>query len=266
VRITSALMVTVLSAAAALAAPADSPRIVPLPSAPAGPRIRRVTHDAMKPVHPGARIAVTVLAEPGMKVTVDLGAVLAGTPCSPRAGEPGAYTCEAVVPDGVSGPQRVKATVADSRNRSSSLSAPLPVVVEKFDPWSEPNALNVRLAPALFAEGSADLDAVAIADLARDADSVKAHPDFPVVIEGHCDGAEGGDLEALSRRRAEAVRDRLAAIGIPQARMTVRAMAAREPAGAPKDEAARPMNRRAMVLFEPRRDGGGTEKPASPKP
>ena len=249
-RSSSALFVMVLSAAVTSAA-SENPKIVPLPSAPPGPRIRRVTHDAVKPVGPGSRVVVTVLTEPKVKVTADLGAMIAGIPCTPRAGEQGAYSCEAVVPDGGAGPQRVKATATDSKGRSSSLSAPLPVVVEPFDPWREPNALNVRLAPALFPDGSSDLDAAARADLAVDAESLKKHPDLSIVIEGHCDAGEGGDLDALSLRRAEAARDHLAAIGVPKERMILRAMAAKQPVGAPKDEATRPMNRRAMVLFEP---------------
>jgi outer membrane protein OmpA-like peptidoglycan-associated protein len=253
------MIVAILPAALALAGPAPSPKIVPFPSDPPGPRIRRVTHDALKPVHPGDRVVVTVVAEPKLKVAADLGAILSGVACSPKGGDPGTYACEAVIPEGGTGPQRVKATVTDSKARSSWLSAPLPVVVEKLDPWSEPNALNVRLVPAFFADGSADLDASARADLAKDAESIKAHPDLPLAIEGHGDAAESGDLDALSLHRAEAVRDHLAAIGIAKERMTVRAMGAKEPVVSPKDAAARPMNRRAMVLFEPRRSAGSPQ-------
>jgi outer membrane protein OmpA-like peptidoglycan-associated protein len=251
-----ALVAAILPAAGP--APADvalaadrPPRVVGLPAPPPGPRIRRVGHDAGKPVVPGAKVVVTVETEPKMTVTAALGTAVSGIPCPPVKAEPGTYTCEVVVPESGVGVQRVKAIVADAKGRSSTLSAPTPVIVEKLDPWKEPNALNVRLVPAFFAAGSAELDDAGRADLAKDAEVLKAHAGLSIVIEGHCDKGETGDLEALSTRRAEAARDRLAELGVPKERMTVKPLAATQPVSAPMDEAGRALNRRAMILFEP---------------
>ena len=156
----------------------------------------------------------------------------------------------------------MRATVTDSKARSSSLSSAVPVIVEKVNPWKEPNALNARLVPAYFAASAADLSVDARGDLAKDAETLRAHPDLPIVIEGHCDDSEPGDLADLSRRRAETVLAHLASLGIPKDRMTAREMGAKEPVGAKDDEAARPLNRRVMVLFEPAK--APTAAPAKP--
>jgi len=230
---------------------AEKPRIVPMPAPPPGPRIRRVSHDAMKPVLPGATVVVAVSAEPRVTATVAIGALASSIPCSPRKDDPSIYLCTATIPPGGDGPQRVKATVTNARGESSTLASNLPLVVERFDPWKEPNALNVRLAPGYFASGSADLDADARASLTKDADSLKAHPALAVAVEGHADADEAGDLEALSRRRAESARDFLASLGVPAARFAVRALGASQPVSSAAVAETRPLNRRVMVVFEP---------------
>ncbi|MBI3447602.1 MAG: OmpA family protein [Acidobacteria bacterium] len=230
---------------------AEKPRIVPMPAPPQGPKIRRVSHDAVKPVLPGASVVVTVSAEPGMNATVAIGALVTAIACSPRSDDPSTYLCPATVPSGGDGPQRVRATVTNARGESSALSANLPLVVEPFDPWKEPNALNVRLAPAYFASGSADLDPAARAALSKDADALKAHAALAIAVEGHADPDEGGDLDVLSRRRAEAARDLLASLGVPAARMAVRPLGATQPLSAASVAETRPLNRRVMVVFEP---------------
>ena len=229
----------------------EPPRVVPLPQ-PEGPRIRRVTHDAVRPVHAGAKVAINVLAEPRMTVTAFIGSVQRDISCASTKEDPAAYACEAVVPERAAGTHRVRAQVTDARGRTSSLSAPLPLVVERLNPWREVNTLNVRIAPVYFSAGSGDLDETARAALAKDSDLLKAHPEYGIVLEGHAGSDEGGDLQDLSRRRAEAVRDHLASFGIPPERMRVEPLADTRPMVNPKDPRAdRSLDRLVMVLFEP---------------
>jgi len=249
-------------AAVEAATPAKAPQVVPMPAPPPGPAIRKVSHDALDPVLPGARVHITVLTVAGMKVVASLGSV-ESIPCAPVKGSAGDYACEGEVAAGTGeGPIHVRATVTDAKGRSSSLGSALPVVVGKFDPWKEPNALNMRLVPAYFDAGSAVLSAEATADLAKDADSLKAHARLPILVEGHADAGESGDLFDLSSRRAAAVRDFLAAHGVPKERISVKAVGSVEPVGPKGDEESVPLNRRAMVLFQP----AAPPAPAAGKP
>jgi outer membrane protein OmpA-like peptidoglycan-associated protein len=92
--------------------------------------------------------------------------------------------------------------------------------------------------------------------LAAGADAVLAEmraalatlPAAEVVITGHTDRV--GTLEAndrLSLARAEAVRDILAAAGVPRAAMTVAGRGEREPVVATADEVAEARNRRVEI-------------------
>jgi outer membrane protein OmpA-like peptidoglycan-associated protein len=242
------------AAAAGEAAPSSTrpPRVVPFPAPPAGPRIRRVTHDALHPVTPGVKVIVRVLTEPGATVKASIGSTVRDIPCSPVKGEEGAYVCAAaVIPYLAVGTNRVRAEATDSKGRVSSLGAALPVVVEAAQPWRGVNALNVRLRPAYFAAGAADLDGDARDALAADAEILKAHPDLPIAIEGHSDPREGGNLADLSRRRAEAVCDHLAGLGVAKERMKTAALADSQPFSNPRSGADPGVNRIVMILFEP---------------
>lgn len=231
----------------ACAAP-QSPRFVPLPQPP-GPKIRRVSHDAVKPVLPGDVVTIAVETDPGLKVTAFIGSFVKDAPC--EAGGKG-YRCRVPLPaDAPAGAHKVRAQAADAKGRTSSLSAPLSITIDAFDPWSIPNKVNVRLVPAFFAAGSADLDAESKAALAKDAEALKANAAYPISIEGHADAKETGDLAGLSRRRAEAVRDHLASLGVARDRMKVDPRAEKEPATSATDDAGRAVNRRVMVLLQP---------------
>ncbi len=243
-----------LSAAAEPASakgPPKPPRVVPLPSPPEGPKILRVIHDALRAVQPGDRVAITVLTEAGAKVTAAIGPSGRDAACSPRAGEPGAFRCEAVVPETVPGPLKVVARASDSKGRSSTLSAVLPVIVESRDPWRIPNAVNARLVPVFFPEDGSDLDSDSRAVLAKDAEVLKVHPAYPIVIEGHGRPGEGSDVMDLSRRRAEKVRDHLISLGIILERMKTVAMGGSQPVTASRNDEERAINRRVMVLLQP---------------
>lgn len=117
-----------------------------------------------------------------------------------------------------------------------------------------PPRLSERLTPVHFAFDSAALDADARAALADDAAMLGAHPEVRVQIEGHCD--ERGSTEynlALGERRADAVRDALAAAGVAGSRLATLSYGEERPVDPGHDEAAWAQNRRSelRVVDEP---------------
>lgn len=238
------------------AAPADSPkvpRVIPMPAPPPGPKIRRVTHDALQPVRPGARVIVRVLAEPGLRTTVSIGSILKDQPCSPGSEDPSVYVCDAVLPpDAPAGAHRARATVIGPKGATSSLNAALPVTVDVPYPWNDVNKLNVRIAPVYFAAKSAELDSKGREALAGDVEILSANKSLSITVEGHADPDEAKDASDLSRRRAEAVRDHLVSLGVATARMKVVPVGATQPMVNVQDATAdRALNRVVLIFFEP---------------
>lgn len=229
----------------------DAPKVIPMPAPPQGPPILRVTHDALRPVEPGARVEVRVSAGPGAAVSASLGRRGQPVPCPEQPGEKGAYACVLTVPPGSPGSHSVVATATGEDGRVSRLSSILPVVISSSDRWKALNTLNTRLAPILFAPGSSQLDDGALATLEASLDFLRSQPRLSLLVEGHCDPGEEGDQEALSLERARAVVDQLAQMGIPRERLSAAGLSSDEPLVGDGDEQARALNRRAMILFRP---------------
>ncbi len=113
--------------------------------------------------------------------------------------------------------------------------------------WNELGVLRT----VFFAFDSHDLSASTQATLRENATWLKAHPDYRFVIQGHCD--ERGTIEynlALGERRAAAVRDYLATLGVTRSRMRILSYGEERPAARGHDEAAWSQNRRAEFLLE----------------
>lgn len=71
-----------------------------------------------------------------------------------------------------------------------------------------------------------------------------------IIVAGHADGAGSAAANMrLSRLRAEAVRDALAASGVPIAKVTVRYFGAKLPFAAPAHQQPQGGNRRALVII-----------------
>jgi outer membrane protein OmpA-like peptidoglycan-associated protein len=96
--------------------------------------------------------------------------------------------------------------------------------------------------PAIFTDAFPLLDALS--------DMIVEHPEVGLItIEGHADGLEA-EAEALSVRRAEAVRGSLLARGVPADRLAVRGFGATMPVAAPGDPDAEERNRRVEFKVE----------------
>ena len=96
-----------------------------------------------------------------------------------------------------------------------------------------------------------DLRQDTIATLKNNATWLKGHPGFRVVIEGHCD--ERGTIEynlELGAKRAKAVLDYVASLGVDAGRMRTISYGEERPVDPGHDETAWGKNRRAEFTLE----------------
>jgi outer membrane protein OmpA-like peptidoglycan-associated protein len=108
----------------------------------------------------------------------------------------------------------------------------------------------LTLSDVLFDTNAATLKPGAAATIDRLGDFMQKNPQTRVVIEGHTDstGSEAYNQE-LSRRRAQAVADTLAARGIPQDRVQTVGRGESMPVASNDTQAGRQQNRRVEIIF-----------------
>lgn len=144
------------------------------------------------------------------------------------------------------------ATTAPSPSTPRAIPAPVSTAATALSPADPAGAAPVRepvVCPELprpyFAPGSAALDAGDASALQRLGTWLAAHPDVTVAIDGYADrvGSATGNL-VMSDRRAQAVAGALAAGGVPESRMVLRALGAR----AARDEAGTDSTERRAEL------------------
>lgn len=102
--------------------------------------------------------------------------------------------------------------------------------------------------PAQFAADAAALSATTKRQLDELAALLAEMPGVRLTLSGHADAREPSPA-TLSRQRAEAVRDRLIAGGVAEARLTVRGAGADEPIADNETEAGRAKNRRVDLTI-----------------
>jgi peptidoglycan-associated lipoprotein len=109
---------------------------------------------------------------------------------------------------------------------------------------------NGLLGDVYFEFDKADLSEESRSRLSRNADWLRAHPEFQVRIEGHCD--ERGTNEynlALGERRAAAARDYVVSLGVAASRLTTLSYGEERPQCAESSEGCWARNRRAHFLI-----------------
>ena len=80
---------------------------------------------------------------------------------------------------------------------------------------------------------------------------IKAQPDRKVAVEGHTDETGGREYNlALGQKRADAVRNALSILGVPQTQMEAVSFGKEKPAAVGNDEAAFSKNRRAEIRYQ----------------
>ena len=93
--------------------------------------------------------------------------------------------------------------------------------------------------------------------LSKNAEFLKAHPDFQLTIEGHCD--ERGTNEynlALGERRAAAARDYVVSLGVAGSRLRTISYGEERPLCSDSNEGCWQLNRRAHFLITGRSNVG----------
>jgi outer membrane protein OmpA-like peptidoglycan-associated protein len=108
----------------------------------------------------------------------------------------------------------------------------------------------ITLPGLFFDSGQSALKAGARTALSRIADQLKVNDQLTIAIEGHTDSVGSEELnQALSERRATAVRDYLVSRGIPAARMTVTGLGKNSPVATNDTPAGRQQNRRVELVI-----------------
>jgi peptidoglycan-associated lipoprotein len=169
-------------------------------------------------------------------IAPDVGAVTAQGSTKVTPSDSTTYTITATGPGG-----------SASATASVSVNAPPPPVVEKGPTDDELFLKEVR--DAYFDYDKADIRPDAREALSKTADFLKAHPQFKVTIEGHCD--ERGSTEynlALGDRRAGAVKQYLVSLGISADRISTVSFGKEKPFCTQSNEACWQQNRRGHFV------------------
>jgi outer membrane protein OmpA-like peptidoglycan-associated protein len=124
-------------------------------------------------------------------------------------------------------------------------------IAEGALPLYETLAASGRVAThgILFATGSDVLEAASTPTLAAIGAMMAAHPELRLTIEGHTDNAgDAAANQALSERRAQAVRAYLVSHGVDAARLTAVGAGATRPAASNDTPEGRQQNRRVELV------------------
>jgi len=157
-------------------------------------------------INPGdtAKLSWTTTDAPNVSIAPDVGAVTAQGSTSVTPSATTTYTLTASSAGGGNATSSVTVAVAAAM-------APPPA-----ENLSEDELFLKEVRDAYFDYDSADIRPDARTALQKTADFLKAHPQYRVTIEGHCD--ERGSTEynlALGVRRANAVKAYLVSLGVP---------------------------------------------------
>ncbi|WP_460920869.1 OmpA family protein [Pontibacter brevis] len=102
----------------------------------------------------------------------------------------------------------------------------------------------------LFQTNSAQLQPAAKTEIAQLAETLKKYPDTNILIEGHTDNTGSREInQPLSERRAQAVADYAASMGVDRSRMTTQGYAFDQPVADNSTEAGRQQNRRVEIAI-----------------
>ncbi len=153
---------------------------------------------------------------------------------------------------GCGGKKALKMTETPAPQEPATEPVARPERVEKAAPeMAKKETVAPILEKVYFDYDKYDLTSAAREVLAVNAQVLRKNSEVPVVIEGHCD--ERGTVEynlALGDRRAKAVKDYLAWLGIDSSRLTTVSYGKERPVDLGQHEAAWAQNRRAEFVIK----------------
>ena len=108
----------------------------------------------------------------------------------------------------------------------------------------------LTMGDVLFSFGKADLSAGAVRNLDKITGFLEKHPDRNLLIEGHTDSIGSDEYnQALSQKRADAVKEALVGKGIVPDRIVTKGYGKKFPVAGNDTESGRQMNRRVEVVI-----------------
>lgn len=154
--------------------------------------------------------------------------------------------------EGVAGVQAAKLSAARERELALAREEAELVAGAKVPASTRDSRGEVfTLAGDAFASGQATLTAAAAASVRAIGAYLQAGAALDVRIEGHTDSqGQPAANQALSQRRADAVRDALVAAGVPRARIESRGQGSAKPVADNASAAGRAKNRRVEIILK----------------
>lgn len=153
--------------------------------------------------------------------------------------------------------RKLQQAIAEREDLRASLLQQLNVILETRD---TARGLVVNLSDVTFASGQATLQPGAREKLARVSGILAAHPTLKLEIEGHTDSVGSDELnQALSERRAQAVRAYLIQQGVPGATTSAAGFGEGRPVAGNDTSEGRQLNRRVELVVSG--DAIGTGRP-----
>lgn len=134
----------------------------------------------------------------------------------------------------------------DAERRSAALEAQLrELKAKKTD-----RGMVLTLGDVLFDSGRAEIKAGALHNLAPLGNFLKGHPERRAQIEGHTDATGGSAAnQALSERRAEAVRSALLDMGVGRGQLSAQGYGETRPLAGDDSAGGRQINRRVEIVL-----------------
>lgn len=142
--------------------------------------------------------------------------------------------------------ERSRAEIEEAKREAAELQRQMKELQAK----NTERGMVLTLGDVLFDTGESTLAASASVNIDKIADFMKAYPERRAVVEGHTDSMGDEDFNMdLSRDRAYAVRQALAARGISTSRITTEGLGESKPVASNDTSNGRKKNRRVEIIF-----------------
>ncbi|KMQ72841.1 OmpA family protein [Marinobacter subterrani] len=147
--------------------------------------------------------------------------------------------------------ERARSAQAQAAAMSAREAEELQRQIDTLEAEATERGLVLTLGDVLFATGSAEIQGGTNQNLEKLVNFLKQYPDRQVLIEGHTDNVGSASFNlALSRQRAESVREFLISRGIESSRLSVSGYGFERPIASNDTATGRQQNRRVEVVIE----------------